>query len=117
MRCCITMGDPSGVVPELILKAFREGGLAGEFVVVGDLDILRACCDALRYGVPLKTMGDRGDVKPGCVNVLDLGILPAGAVQIGRVSRASGCAARRYVETATRMALEGGPSTPWSRFP
>lgn len=107
MRYCLTMGDPSGVGPELILKAFREGGMAGEFAVVGDGDILRACNDALRYGVPLRTMEDRSDMKPGCINVLDLGILPAGEVEAGRVSRASGYAALRYVETATRMVLEG----------
>jgi 4-hydroxythreonine-4-phosphate dehydrogenase len=107
MRCCITMGDPSGVGPELILKAFREGGLSGEFAVVGDLDVLRACNEALHYGVPLRRIEDRSAMEPGCVNVLDLGLLPAGAVEIGRVSRPSGDAARRYVETATRLVLDG----------
>lgn len=107
MHYCLTMGDPSGIGPELILKAFREGGLAGEFAVVGDLGILRACNEALQFGVPLRKMEGRNDIKPGCVNVLDLGILSAADVEIGKVSRASGNAALRYVEAATRLALEG----------
>jgi 4-phospho-D-threonate 3-dehydrogenase / 4-phospho-D-erythronate 3-dehydrogenase len=106
MRCCLTMGDPSGVGPELILKAFREGGLAGEFAVIGDMGILRACNEALRFGVPLRKMGGIDDIEPGCVNVFDLGIMSGADVEVGKVSRASGKAAREYVEAATRMTLE-----------
>jgi 4-hydroxythreonine-4-phosphate dehydrogenase len=101
------MGDPSGVGPELILKAFREGGLAGEFAVAGDLAILRACDEALHFGVPLRKMTGPGDIQPGCVNVLDLGILSGADVEIGKVSRASGNAALHYVAAATQLALDG----------
>ncbi len=107
MRYCLTMGDPSGVGPELILKAFREGGLAGEFAVVGDLEILRACNEALGFGASLRKMGERDDIEPGRLNVLDLGILSAREVEVGKVCRASGEAALKYVEAATRLALEG----------
>ena len=107
MRYCLTMGDPSGVGPELILKAFREGGLGGEFLVVGDLGVLRVCNEALRFGAPLRKIGGRDDIEPGCINVFDLGILSGAEVEVGRVSRESGNAALRYVEAATRRALEG----------
>jgi 4-hydroxythreonine-4-phosphate dehydrogenase len=101
------MGDPSGVGPELILKAFRDGELAGELVVIGDLEILRACNEVLGFGVPLRKMEGRDDIEPGCLNVLDLGILKARDVEVGRVCRASGKAALEYVRTATRLALQG----------
>lgn len=107
MRCCLTMGDPSGVGPELILKAFREGGLPGEFLVVGDLEILAACDGALGFGAPLRASAGPGDIVPGRINVVDLGLLGRADLEIGRVSRASGSAARRYVETAVRLALAG----------
>jgi 4-phospho-D-threonate 3-dehydrogenase / 4-phospho-D-erythronate 3-dehydrogenase len=107
MRYCLTMGDPSGVGPELTLKAFQEGGLSGEFAVVGDVKILRACNEALGFGVPVRKMEARDDIEPGCVNVIDLGLLSATDVEVGKVCRASGNAALRYVEAATRLALEG----------
>jgi 4-phospho-D-threonate 3-dehydrogenase / 4-phospho-D-erythronate 3-dehydrogenase len=107
MRYCLTMGDPSGVGPELALKAFQEGGLVGECAVVGDLEILHACNDALGLGVPLRKMGGRDDIEPGCLNVLDLGILSPADVVVGTVSRASGNAALRYVEEATQRVLDG----------
>ncbi len=107
MRYCLTMGDPSGVGPELILKAFHEGGLAGEFAVVGDLEILRACNETLGFGVSLRKMGESDDIEPGSLNVLDLGILSARDVEVGKVSRASGEAALKYIETATRFTLQG----------
>ena len=43
MAIAVTMGDPAGVGPELILKAFLEGSVSSEFFVVGDLDVLTAC--------------------------------------------------------------------------
>ncbi len=107
MRYCLTMGDPSGVGPELILKAFREGGLAGELAVVGDLEILHACNEALGFGASLRKMGERDDIEPGRLNVLDLGILSARDVEVGKVCRASGEAALKYVEAATRLVLQG----------
>jgi 4-hydroxythreonine-4-phosphate dehydrogenase len=101
------MGDAAGIGPEVALKAYREGGLGGEFAVVGDLSILSACNETLRTGVRLRKMGSSTDIEPGCLNVFDLGILSFADVQVGKVCRASGHAALRYVETATRLALEG----------
>jgi 4-phospho-D-threonate 3-dehydrogenase / 4-phospho-D-erythronate 3-dehydrogenase len=107
VRYCLTMGDPAGVGPELILKAFKEGGLAGEAAVVGDMAILRACSEALHFDVPLRKMGSSDDVEPGFLNVLDLNALSRADVEVGAVGRASGSAALRYVEEATRLVLAG----------
>ena len=35
----ITMGDGNGVGPEILLKSFMQGELAGDFVAVGDVSI------------------------------------------------------------------------------
>jgi 4-phospho-D-threonate 3-dehydrogenase / 4-phospho-D-erythronate 3-dehydrogenase len=107
MRYCLTMGDPAGIGPELILKAFRDGNLTGEFAVLGDLEILRACDGALRFGAPLRKTADCGDLQPGFLNVIDLGLLSRAQVEIGRIGRASGNAALRYVEQAVRLTLGG----------
>jgi 4-phospho-D-threonate 3-dehydrogenase / 4-phospho-D-erythronate 3-dehydrogenase len=106
MRYCLTMGDPSGIGPELVLKAFSEGGLPSELAVVGDLGILLACNETLRLGASPRKMSGPGDVEPGKLNVIDLGILPVSRLKVGAISRDSGGAALRYVEAAARLVLD-----------
>ncbi len=55
----ITMGDSSGVGPEILLKAFRAGELRHKVVAFGDLEILEHCNARLGYGVPLRKAGAR----------------------------------------------------------
>jgi 4-hydroxythreonine-4-phosphate dehydrogenase len=105
MRIAATMGDPAGVGPELILKAFLEGSVSSEFFVVGDLDVLTACNETLRLHAPLRCAADPRDLRAGEVNVLDAHLLTRGDVTPGRISRRCGEAARTYVETAVRLVL------------
>jgi len=107
MAIAVTMGDPAGVGPELVLKAFLEGSVLGGFFVVGSLDALAACNERLRLGVPLRSAADHRDLKPDHVNVIDAGVPARGSFEPGAVSRICGEAARTYVETAVRMALAG----------
>jgi 4-hydroxythreonine-4-phosphate dehydrogenase len=104
------MGDSSGVGPEIVLRAFRQGEIPADAVVVGDLSVLRLCARVLGVEVPLRAASHPGDVEPGALNTVDLGLLTGDDVRIGEVSRASGRAALRYVEHATRLALAGGVS-------
>ena len=106
----ITLGDSSGVGPEIVLAAFRNGELPHHSVVVGDLSVLRLCARVLRLEVPLRAAARPADLEPGALNVIDLGLLTESDVRIGEISRASGYAALRYVEHATRLALEGAVS-------
>ena len=107
MAIAVTMGDPAGVGPELVLKAFLEGSVRSGFFVVGDLDVLAACNEVLRLGVPLGAAADHRDLRSGRVNVIDAGTLTRGDVEPGGISRRCGAAARGYVERAVRMALDG----------
>jgi len=43
----ITMGDASGVGPEIVLRTFSEGGLGDDIVVYGDAAILHHGADLL----------------------------------------------------------------------
>jgi 4-phospho-D-threonate 3-dehydrogenase / 4-phospho-D-erythronate 3-dehydrogenase len=101
------MGDSSGVGPEIILHAFKKGELPENFIVIGDFSILSLCNRMLKYDVPLRKTEDVGDLASGFINVLDLGLLQAEDLSIGRISKASGYAALKYVEFATKLALEG----------
>ena len=92
----ITLGDASGVGPEILLKAFRDGEIRHPVVVFGDRAVLEYYNDILHYGVELQRM-----------NVIDQGILGRGEVTPGKLSRRAGLAAREYVIAATRAALAG----------
>ncbi|MBA2733590.1 MAG: 4-hydroxythreonine-4-phosphate dehydrogenase PdxA [Acidobacteria bacterium] len=107
MTIAITMGDSSGVGPEIILHAFKKGELPRSFIVIGDYSILEACNRIMNYEVPLRMSGDVSDLKEGFVNVLDLGLLKEEDLRIGELSEASGHAALKYVERATELALRG----------
>jgi len=100
----ITMGDSSGVGPEILLKAFRESQLTEPFVAFGDVGALE------RYnltGVALRPIRSVDDYQPGELNVVDAGLLRAEDVKPGVLSRRSGHAAREYVVAATKAALAG----------
>ena len=92
----ITMGDASGVGPEIVLRRFVEGGLGDDVVVYGDEAILRR-------GAALLGLSVDWDRLP----IVDLGLLGAADHRPGRLDAASGEAARAYVERATLDALAG----------
>ena len=92
----ITMGDASGIGPEIVLRRFCDGGLGDDVVVYGDASILR-------HGASLLGL----DVDWGRLPIVDLALLTAADHRPGQLDAASGAAARAYVERATRDALAG----------
>ena len=110
----ITMGDASGVGPEIVLRRAADRALAG-CVVFGDLAILRHGADLLGIDVALHVVDGSGGLgqqfavahaHPG-IAVVDLGCLAASDHRPGQIDAASGAAAREYVVAATRAALRG----------
>ncbi len=92
----ITMGDPSGIGPEIVLRRFVDGGLGDDVVVYGDESILRRGAEILGL-----------DVDWAALPIVDLALLTAHDHRPGRLDAASGAAARAYVERATKDALAG----------
>ena len=103
----ITMGDPAGVGPEIVLAA-----LAAEphrAVVVGDAGRLKLAGQILPRGGPrLRPINSPSEAhfEPGLVNVIDLANVPAD-LPWGELSEVAGAAAYAYLEHATRLALAG----------
>ena len=110
----ITQGDPCGIGPEIIAKAFRDApdDLQGCFVV-GDLATLRRAAQCIeRPGIPslpvalIDQPADALAVPPRCLPVLTLPGLP-GPLPWGQVSAAAGQAAADCVLWGARAALRG----------
>ncbi|MCZ2154088.1 MAG: 4-hydroxythreonine-4-phosphate dehydrogenase PdxA [Bryobacterales bacterium] len=103
----VTMGDASGVGPEILLMAADAGELPEPFVVYGDRAVLGECGKLLGSSLPIRASQGPEDVSPGCLNVIDHGLLDADAIRPGQISKASGAAAREYVVSACRAAQRG----------
>ena len=101
----VTMGDSSGVGPEILLKAAKENRISAPYVVYGDLVPLQKLNQDLGLGLELTTIGGPAEWREGSVNVVDLGLLRTEDLAPGRISAASGKAAREYVVRATHAAL------------
>ena len=103
----VTMGDASGVGPEIALRCFANGELANDVVVYGDESILKAGAALLQLDVPIHTVEESNPAIEGSLNVIDLGLLTAKDLTPGILRKDSGAAARAYVEHATKDALKG----------
>ncbi len=107
MRLGITMGDSSGVGPEILLTAFSRGELQYPFFAFGDYEVLALCAETLGIQVPLRRTSLREQPRPGEIGVIDHALLTQTDVTPGEINAASGHAAREYVVSATRAALAG----------
>ena len=103
----VTMGDPNGIGPEIILNSFQKGEIRKDLVVIGDYQVMDFCNRLLQYQVPLNRIGDLDQKEEGKLNVFDLGLLGEKDIEIGKVSSKAGFAAKKYVEYAVSMALDG----------
>jgi 4-hydroxythreonine-4-phosphate dehydrogenase len=103
----ITMGDASGVGPEIVLRRYADGLLGDDVVVYGDRSILEHGAGMLGLRVDVRTVQPGEPLHPGAMNVIDLGLLTTAQHRPGQLDAASGAAARDYVLAATDDALAG----------
>lgn len=103
----MTMGDSSGVGPEILLKAFSHGEIEHSLVVYGDVAVLQLCIERLGYDVRLRSVARPDEWQPGYLNVIDHTMMRAADITPGKINALSGEAARAYVISATKAALAG----------
>lgn len=101
----ITMGDSSGVGPEILLKSVASGELKDRHVVYGDLSALLRANRQLGFGLALRAAASPDDFREGFVNVIDHRLLSEDEITPGSLNAASGRAAREYVISAAKDAL------------
>lgn len=104
----ITMGDPAGVGPEIILKALADKKTIKKHicVVYGAVDILRYYKDMLHLDCALQEIQEVREAKPEMVNVLDPLGLRKESYSIGKIFPCCGDAAFRYIEKAVQDTRE-----------
>ena len=107
----ITMGDPCGIGPEVIVKALAEPAVHDlcRPIVVGSLPTLEAALSLT--GVPLTPQPieapAKADDNPSLVNIIDPQNLNPGQITVGQISPPCGRAAMEWVTAAAHLALDG----------
>jgi 4-hydroxythreonine-4-phosphate dehydrogenase len=105
----VTMGDPAGIGPEIVAKAFAEEGFRdeGRSLVVGDPEILERAAKLLELPLRANEISEPEEAafEPGAVDVLAVGEVP-GDLPFGELDARAGDAAFRYVQRATELANE-----------
>lgn len=110
-RIAITMGDPAGIGPEVVVKALSNQEIYEKCipVVIGDYEALQ---DAIHFsGLDLSLSEIHAPVEAvgtyGVVEFIDLKYLKAGSWVYKENSALCGEAAFQYVVYAIRLAMEG----------
>ncbi len=103
----ITMGDPSGVGPEIIVKALQAMSpeRRSASAVIGNIDILRRADTLL--GANLTYVDSLEAARDGAVPVVHVPSKDQDRIEDGKASAAGGEAAYQYVVKAVELALAG----------
>jgi 4-hydroxythreonine-4-phosphate dehydrogenase len=110
----ITMGDPAGIGPEIIAKAFaQQPALTQGCFVAGDIACLRRGAAAVAGSQPpiaiaqIASAAEAADVPPRCIPVLPCGAPAARPPPWGEISASAGRLAADAVLWGARAALRG----------
>lgn len=109
-KIAITMGDPSGIGSEIIVKSLTKREVYDKCIpiVIGDYCALE---DAIRFcslELKLNRINDVSEAlgQHGVIDVMDLGLLSHGSWEYGRNLAICGEASFRYITTAIKMAMD-----------
>jgi len=108
-RIGITMGDPAGVGPEVVMKALAHAATyeTARPLVIGDARRLSQAAAIARLALDVRAVAEpeQARFEHGTVDCIDLGLVPAD-LPFGKLSAVAGEAAYRYIERAVTLARE-----------
>ncbi len=107
-RLVLTMGDPRGVGPEVIIKALNGRGLPRDarVLIVGSAPVLAHSAEALGVKVEARCVGEP-DWEREAPALLDTGAFPICELEPRRADAVGGRAALDYIERAVGLVLAG----------
>lgn len=107
----ITMGDPAGIGPEIVVKALSKPEICRVCrpIVIGDLRLLKRTVSQLNLDVELRAIENSKKElgESGIFDVIDLKNIDLTKLRIGEVSKEAGKASLEYIEAAVKSALGG----------
>ncbi len=106
----ITLGDPAGIGPEIVLKAYTHRLPRHVPIIFGDPNILEAIARSLRPRPRVRVISSIGEAtltNAEGIHVFPVTNLPPGAFRPGKVTAETGQAAGKFIEAAIQAALGG----------
>jgi 4-hydroxythreonine-4-phosphate dehydrogenase len=103
----VTMGDPTGIGPEVIAKALKEGMIGPEHtIIVGDLDVVRRAFNLV--GLQLQIVSStQPTLASERIAVADIGLKDVARIPIGKIDRLGGEAAASAIRLSAQLAQTG----------
>ncbi len=107
----IPIGDPAGIGPEIVAKAFAEPRVieAADCIAVGDKKIMEQAIRITGVDLRIKSVKgpEEGEFDKGILNLIDLDNVDMDQFAFGEVSGMCGRAAYEFIEESIRLANEG----------
>jgi 4-hydroxythreonine-4-phosphate dehydrogenase len=110
-RIAVTMGDPAGIGPEVIVKALSDRGTFAlcRPIVLGDRGIMERAVKLLGASIEVNEMATAGEqhYRQGAINLLPLSSIRLEEARYGAPSPSCGRAMYAYIAEAVRLAAQG----------
>jgi 4-hydroxythreonine-4-phosphate dehydrogenase len=107
----ITMGDPTGIGPEIIVKALsmEEPFQACRPIVFGDLEVLSRAIRIQDLSATIEVIEEipEGGYLPGKIFLIPVSRLDITSLRFGKPDKACGEAMVRYIEEAVKWVMKG----------
>ncbi|MEK6714208.1 MAG: 4-hydroxythreonine-4-phosphate dehydrogenase PdxA [Nitrospirota bacterium] len=105
----ITMGDPAGIGPEIIVKAILEYDINKicRPIVIGDAGVIKNILKTCKLSAEIKTIEKIGNRPAGTgkIEIIDLNNVDIKNLKAGVPSKTCGAAAVAYIKRAAELAL------------
>jgi len=110
-RVAVTIGDPAGIGPEILLKALAHRELY-EFstpVVFGNAEVLKANRSVAGVDLDIRTIADVAEARgeAGRVDVIEAGSIVLADFAVGKGNAATGAFSGKCLEAAIGCAMKG----------
>ncbi len=104
----ISMGDPAGIGPEIIAKAFSRASEIYRLIVIGDPEIIRRAAGFVGSRLQVRAISRVSDAKfdSATLDVFALPDLDLSNLQLGKVQASGGHAAFEAVRTMIELAMK-----------
>lgn len=107
----MTMGDPAGVGPEIVVKSFTEISVYDVCrpLLVGDAGVMKLAIDAVGTDLDINIISHVSEAKfiYGIIDVLDLKNIDLKKFEFGKLSAMCGKAAFEYIKKVIDLAMAG----------
>ncbi len=106
-KLVITMGDPGGIGPEIIINALQSSQISENYlpIVIGDLLVIKEAISLLKAPLNIRTIKSPDEAKPlkNSVNCIDIGIIKK--FKKNKPTTEGGNACVNYIKQAAELAL------------